>query len=109
MACTALACGTLGNVASPNAPTSPLTPASAVVYTAVGASDAQGVGSSVPCVPFVECPNGMAYPQILTRQSKAGGFTASLFNLGLPTAVIGPDFEALGQRYNRTFGGSSID
>src|SRR5262249_25374553 len=80
-----------------------------VVYTALGASDAQGIGSSVPCVPFVDCPNGMGYPQIVIRQLRAAGFTASLFNLGIPTAVIGPDFEQLGQQYNRTILGNFIE
>jgi len=51
----------------------------------------------------------MGYPQIVTRQLKAAGYSASLFNLGIPTAVIGPDFEALGQRYNRTIVGNFIE
>jgi lysophospholipase L1-like esterase len=69
------------------------------VYDAVGASDADGVGSSVVCFPFVDCPNGMGYPQVATRQLKALGFDASLANLGIPTAVIGQDFQSLGQQY----------
>jgi len=79
------------------------------MYTAIGASDAQGIGSSVPCIPFVECPGGMGYPQILIRQLKGRGFTATLFNLGIPTAVIGQDFELLGQQYNRTIIGNFIE
>jgi len=69
------------------------------VYDAVGASDADGVGSSVVCFPFVDCPNGMGYPQVAARQLKALGFDVSLANLGIPTAVIGPDFQAIGQQY----------
>lgn len=107
------ACDRLGSGggSTPNAPTpvAPITPDSPVVYAAIGASDAQGVGSSIPCIPFTECPNGMGYPQIATRQLKARGFTITLSNLGLPTAVIGRDFEALGQQYNRTIVGNYIE
>jgi lysophospholipase L1-like esterase len=101
----------LGNGANPNSPTpiGPLSPGTAVVYTAVGASDAQGIGSSVPCLPFIDCPEGMGYPQIVTRQLKSRGFTVTLSNLGIPTAVIGRDFELLGQQYNRTIVGNFID
>jgi lysophospholipase L1-like esterase len=72
------------------------------VYDAVGASDADGVGSTIVCLPFVDCPNGTGYPQVATRQLNALGFNAGLANLGIPTAVIGPDFQALGQQFNRT-------
>ena len=84
---------------SPTAPGGPPAPGSTIVYDAVGASDADGVGSSVVCFPFVDCPNGMGYPQVATRQLKAQGFDVSLANLGIPTAVIGPDFQAIGQQY----------
>ena len=77
-------------------------PGSTIVYDAIGASDADGVGSSLVCCVFVDCPNGMGYPQVATRQLNALGFKAGLANLGIPTAVIGRDFEALGQQYNRT-------
>jgi lysophospholipase L1-like esterase len=50
----------------------------------------------------------MGYPQVATRQLQAAGFTVSLANLGIPTAVIGPDFEALGQQYNRFIAGNFI-
>jgi lysophospholipase L1-like esterase len=50
----------------------------------------------------VDCPNGTGYPQVATRQLKALGFNLGLANLGIPTAVIGPDFQALGQQFNRT-------
>jgi lysophospholipase L1-like esterase len=78
------------------------------VYDAVGASDADGVGSSFPCLPYTDCPNGMGYPQISVRSLTAQGFTVTLQNLGIPTAVIGPDFEALGQQYNRVIVGNFI-
>jgi len=87
------------DMGNPTAPSGPPAPGSTIVYDAVGASDADGVGSSVVCFPFVDCPNGMGYPQVATRQLKALGFDASLANLGIPTAVIGPDFQSLGQQY----------
>ena len=86
---------------SPTAPGGPPASGSTIVYDAVGASDADGVGSSVVCPPFVDCPDGTGYPQVATRQLKALGFDVSLANLGIPTAVIGPDFQALGAQYNR--------
>src|ERR1700681_126457 len=74
------------------APSGPSAPGSTIVYDAIGASDADGVGSSTVCLPFVDCPNGMGYPQVAARQLKALAFDVSLLNLGIPTAVIGPDF-----------------
>jgi lysophospholipase L1-like esterase len=93
---------------SPTAPGGGPSPGSAVVYDVIGASDANGVGSSVVCPPYVDCPNGMGYAQIAARQLAAQGFTVSLLNLGIPAAVIGPDFQALGQQYGRTIGGNFI-
>jgi lysophospholipase L1-like esterase len=93
---------------TPTAPSGPPAPGSTIVYDAIGASDADGVGSSLVCLPFVDCPNGMGYPQAATRQLNALGFNAGLANLGIPTAVIGPDFQALGQQFNRTILGNFI-
>jgi lysophospholipase L1-like esterase len=92
----------------PTGPT-PLTPGAPVVYTAVGASDANGVGSSVVCFPFTDCPNGMGYVQVAVRSLQSQGFTVTLRNLGIPTAVIGRDFQTLGQQYGRTIEGNFID
>jgi lysophospholipase L1-like esterase len=98
----------LGDLATPTAPAPP-GPGSTIVYSAIGASDANGVGSSVPCVPLDhQCP-GMGYVPVATRQLKGQGFAVSLTNLGLPTAVIGRDFEVLGQQFNRTIVGNFID
>ena len=78
------------------------------MYDAIGASDADGYGSSFPCVPYTDCPSGMGYPQIAARTLTAQGFTVNVQNLGIPTSVIGPDFEALGQQYNHTIIGNFI-
>lgn len=98
--------GLLGNP-SPTAPTGPPAAGSTLVYTAIGASDVTGVGSSFPC-PLSDCPNGNGYVQNAIRQLRAQGFMVDARNLGIPTAVIGPDFETLGQTYNRTIVGNFL-
>ena len=103
-------CDKLGLGKSPTSPDGPPAAGSTIVYSAVGASDAQGVGSSAPCiVPFSDCPDGMGYVPVTIRQLKAQGFATTLLNLGIATAVIGRDFQTLGQQYNRTIVGNFID
>jgi len=75
----------------------------------VGASDANGVGSSVPCIPFDECTSGMGYVPVTARSLKTQGFNVTLLNLGIPTAVISRAFQTLGQQYNRIIAGNFID
>ena len=104
----ATACNKSSDSANPGGPT-PVGSGMPVVYTAIGASDANGVGSSVVCVPFTECPNGMGYVQVAVRSLQSQGHTVSLRNLGIPTAVIGRDFQTLGQQYGRTIEGNFID
>jgi lysophospholipase L1-like esterase len=103
------ACDKLGlGSGTPTAPT-PLAPGSTITYSAVGASDAIGFGSSAPCVPLADCPNGMGYVPVAARQLRSQGFTVNLQNLGIPSAVIGRDFQTLGQAYGRTIGANFID
>jgi lysophospholipase L1-like esterase len=99
----------LGDDNNPTAPSGPPTAGSTIVYAAVGASDANGVGSSVQCAPFTDCPNGMGYVPVAVRQLRAQGFTVNLTNLGFATAVIGRDFQTLGQRYGRTIVANFIE
>jgi lysophospholipase L1-like esterase len=112
--CTAVALATgcdklgLGDNGNPTAP-SPPAPGSTIFYTAVGASDAAGVGSSAECVPFVDCPNGMGYVPVAVRALKAQGYVITNLNLGIPTTVIGRDFATLGAKYNRTIVGNIIE
>jgi len=94
---------------SPTGPTGPPTLGSSITYTAVGASDADGIGSSVVCVPFTDCPNGMGYVQVAARALMAAGYTVALTNLGIPTATIGSDLQSLGARYNKIILGNFID
>ena len=65
-------------------------------YTALGASDAVGVGASVPCLPFSDCPGGTGYvPRILAhlRQTDA---SYRLTNMGLPGAVMSREVQDIG-------------
>jgi lysophospholipase L1-like esterase len=90
-------CGAGSGTNPPTAP-SPPSPAESVVYTAIGASDAAGVGSSAVCVPFTECPNGMGYVQVIARRL-AEGRQLKLLNLGIPGAVLSPELQALAAQY----------
>ena len=80
---------------NPTEPAPPV-PANEIRYTAIGASDAIGIGASVPCLPFSPCPTGTGYVQTLARQLENGGKTVTLMNLGLPSAVLGPETQQLG-------------
>lgn len=94
---------------SPTAPSSPPPAGSTIVYSAIGASDATGHGASIECVPFSDCPSGTGYVQMAARTLRAQGFSVDLTNVGIPTAVIGRDFETLGRQYNRTILGNFVD
>jgi lysophospholipase L1-like esterase len=98
----------LGDTTSPTAPTPPAA-GSTIVYTAVGASDANGVGSSAECVFLTPCPTGMGYVPVTVRALTTLGFTVDNRNLGIPTTVIGGDFAALGAKYGRVIVGNMID
>lgn len=92
------ACTTAGN---PNEPSDPPPPPNVVNYTAIGASDAIGYGSSAACLPFSPCPEGKGYVQLLAGRLKADGKTVTLLNLGLPGSVLGPETQAIGQQLGR--------
>ncbi|MGH9146604.1 MAG: SGNH/GDSL hydrolase family protein [Vicinamibacterales bacterium] len=104
LACAWLALALTASACSEKNPAGPSgfpTPNSAIVYTALGASDANGVGSSVECFPFSECANGMGYVPVARRQLQGQGFTVNLRNMGIPAAVISPEFQSIGNQYNR--------
>lgn len=93
----------LGSSGNPAGPSGPPAPGSSITYAAIGASDATGHGASVECIPFdTACTNGTGYVQDAVRQLKAAGYTVALTNLGIPTAVIGPDFQRLSAQYRPT-------
>jgi lysophospholipase L1-like esterase len=51
----------------------------------------------------------MGYVPVAMRQLRTQGFNVTLLNLGIPTSVIGRDFQTLGQQYNRFIAGNFID
>lgn len=80
---------------SPSSP-SPTPAAGPIFYTAIGASDGIGFGSSSPCIPLApECPDGKGYVQILDRQLKATGRAFDQRNLSLPGSVLSRAIEDL--------------
>ena len=95
---------------TPTAPTpTPPAASTAVAYTAIGASDAAGVGASVPCVPFVtDCRNSTGYVGLLQRRLGDGGRTVTLTNLALPGGVLSPDVQALGNELGRGIPGNFL-
>jgi len=106
-------CELIEKAASPTSPTPVATPAppaaaTPVRYTAIGASDANGVGSTAPCVPFTACDNGTGYVPVLARQLRASrGVT--LTNLGLPASVLSPSVETIARQHNREVTGNFVD
>src|SRR5690349_440879 len=94
------ACGSGGNPSTPTSPTSPST-STTVRYAAVGASDANGIGASTPCVPFTQCENGTGYVPNLARMLRSASREVTLVNLGIPAAVVSPALQDLGRRYGR--------
>jgi lysophospholipase L1-like esterase len=104
-----LAFGAACGSKSPTEPSVPPAPGAAITYSAIGASDANGVGSSVPCVPFDQTCNGMGYVYVAARQLKTQGFSVTLNNLGIATGVIGRDFQTLGQQNGHTIAANFIE
>jgi lysophospholipase L1-like esterase len=89
-----IACSKLTD--NPTAPTP--TPADGpIFYTAIGASDGIGFGSSAVCIPFSDCPDGAGYVQILRRRLRdsAAGRTVDHENRSLPGAVLSKAIEDL--------------
>jgi lysophospholipase L1-like esterase len=64
-------------------------------YSALGASDALGVGASVPCLPFTDCPGGTGYVPRVLRWLREDVAT-ELTNIGLPGAVLSPEVQDIG-------------
>jgi len=101
------ACG--GEGESPTGP-SPIPQANSTInYTSIGASDAIGVGASVFCAPYVDCPDGRGYVHVAARQLRTRGFTVNLVNLGFPATVLSRRLQDLGTRYGRTIPGNFVE
>ncbi len=91
----------IGGKDGPSAPTGPPKSGSTIVYSVVGASDAIGYGSSRPCLPFEDC-DGTGYAWVAARQLRTQGFTVTVGQLGIPSAVISRAFQDLAIQYGRT-------
>jgi lysophospholipase L1-like esterase len=89
-------------------PTGPPAANAAIRYTAIGASDANGVGSTAICAPFTSCDNGNGYVPALARLLR-GTHDVTLVNLGIPTAVLSPAIQAIAKASGRDVLANFID
>lgn len=103
-------CGLFGSDDSPTGPSTPAPPAAnaPIRYTAIGASDAIGVGATVVCVPFTPCENGTGYVPLLTRRLR-GSREVTLTNLGIPGAVLSPAIQQIAQAHGRDVPANFVD
>jgi lysophospholipase L1-like esterase len=92
-----------------NSPSDPPPDSSIVFYTAIGASDTSGFGSSVPCLPLTSCPDGTGYVQTIERRLRTSGKTVTLLNLGIPGAVLAPEVQIIGNQLGRSIVGNFIE
>lgn len=83
-------------------------PNATVNYTAIGASDAIAVGSSIPCIPYADCPTGRGYVQVAMRDLASRGLTVNLNNLGFPAMVLSRRIQDLGTKYGRAMTGNFV-
>ena len=119
LACTLLAattvvassgCHLFAQDASPTAPspTGPPAANAAVRYTALGASDANGAGASVVCIPLTPCDNGTGYVPLLARRLRASR-AVTLTNLGIPASVLSPAIQQIARQHGRDVPANFID
>jgi lysophospholipase L1-like esterase len=85
----------------PDSPSGPSPANGPIKYTAIGASDGIGIGSTAPCIPFTECPDGRGYVQILRRDLVATGRPVAHQNLSLPGSVLSRAIEDLARDIGR--------
>lgn len=104
-----MAFGALAGCDQLKGPTTPVPPATTVSYTALGASEAIGIGSSAPCFPFSQCPDGTGYVQIVARRLRAANADMSFLNLGIPGAVLSPGIMTIGNNLGRGIPANFID
>jgi lysophospholipase L1-like esterase len=88
-----LACNKSDDPTSPSASPSE----GPIFYTAIGASDGIGFGSSSPCVPFADCPDGRGYVQLLHRRLRENFNARGVehANRSIPGAVLSRAIEDL--------------
>jgi lysophospholipase L1-like esterase len=105
------ACNLFDNEDDPTpgpSPTGPPAAGAPVHYVAIGASDAVGVGSSVPCAPFTPCEDGTGYVPVLARLLR-GSRQVTLLNMGIPASVLSPAVEAIARQNGRDVTGNFVD
>jgi lysophospholipase L1-like esterase len=91
-------------------PTDPSPASTPIRYTAVGASDVWGYGSSAPClVPFEDCPDSKGYVFVAAGRLRSDGYTVTVTNRGIPTATISLAFQQLGLQYGHPVYGNLLD
>ena len=105
----AAACSKFSNSDTPAAPSGPPAAGSSIVYTAIGASDAAGVGSSAVCVPFTDCPGGMGYVPVTVTGAARPIVHRHVDEPRHSDRRGRPDFESLGAQYGRTILGNFVD
>lgn len=95
-----IACSKPGD--GPTAPT-PTPTEGPILYTAIGASDGIGFGSSSPCFPFADCPDGTGYVQILRKRLRDAfpSRTVQHENRSIPGAVLSKAIEDLARDIGR--------
>jgi len=103
-----IAAAACDNNDNPTQPTPPANP-NEVFYTAIGASDGIGFGSTVPCFPLADCPDGTGYVPLTARRLKADGKIVTLTNLSLPGYVLSRDIQNIGNGIGRGIEGNFID
>jgi len=84
-------------------------PGKPIAYTAIGASDAVGFGSSAPCLPFSVCPDGRGYVPLVARELGSDGTTVTVSNLGIPGTVLSPGVQAIGNQYGSSIPGNFLE
>jgi lysophospholipase L1-like esterase len=95
-----------GGTGNPNGPSGG---SNAVYYSAISASDGTGYGSSSPCLPFADCPNGTGYVQRVVREMRNSGKTVTVLNLSVPGSVVGPEIENLARQLGRGSIGNFVE
>lgn len=91
---------------NPNGPSGGSEP---VHYSAISASDGTGFGSSSPCLPFADCPNGTGWVQRVVRGMRDSGRTVTVLNLSSPGSVVGPEIEDLARQLGRGSIGNFVE
>ena len=88
---------------------SPVTPSTPIRYTAVGASDVVGYGSSAPClILFGDCPDSKGYVFVAAGRLRSDGYAVTVTNRGIPTATISAAFQQLGIQYGHPVFGNLL-